>query len=72
VLRFTAWQKVHWSESNPGNKPRSWAARSKPSNQTQLGTDGVALEHMLALANMVSVHMLAALRLLDVSHQPDV
>jgi hypothetical protein len=47
VIRFMDWQHAN------GNADELWAGRSLPSHDTQARASGVALEHMLALANVV-------------------
>lgn len=63
LLRFTAWQLIYGDQNNPATLPRSWAARTTPTTQTQAGRygqlhassepDAVAVEYMVQLANRV-------------------
>lgn len=46
VLRF-----LDWSDANGNPASVTWAARSVPQRLVQDGTDGIALEHMVDLAN---------------------
>lgn len=46
LLRFAGWQKTEFGNS----RPRSWADRPLP-HQRQHTVEGVALEHMITLAN---------------------
>jgi len=55
VLRFCDWQRYDANFYNPNNKPNSFASRPKPTDPTQAGTGGVALEYMLQLANELSI-----------------
>lgn len=50
LLRFSAWQR---SSEHAPLPVRSWSGRATPANQTQDTPDGVALEHMIQLANAV-------------------
>lgn len=58
IVRFAPWQSF---QALGWDKPRSWAARTTPRNQTQAfaddwakkKNDGVAVEHMVQLANKV-------------------
>ena len=46
VLRF-----LDWSTANSNPVSVTWEARSSPDNLVQNGSDGIALEHMIDLAN---------------------
>lgn len=45
VLRFMDWMKTN------DQPPQEWSARTTPRNFSQTGPNGVAIEHMVALAN---------------------
>jgi hypothetical protein len=53
VLRFTQWQRVWGDTNNAQMRPRTLEERSTPSSHSYLRKDGVAVEHMVALANKV-------------------
>jgi hypothetical protein len=48
-VRFMDWQNTN------RNQPVSWATRTTPNSTINFGKDGVALEHMVALANASGV-----------------
>lgn len=49
AIRFLDWQRVN---DNPASR---WASRTLPSHSSQAGPGGVAVEHMVALANEAQV-----------------
>eukprot|EP01041_Mallomonas_annulata_P002765 gene2765-5448_t len=46
-IRFTGWQKI-------STNPKYWKTRTIPSSQTQHGSDGVAIEHMVDLVRILN------------------
>lgn len=48
ALRFMDWQNIN------GNLPIKWADRRLPASTSQMGPDGVAIEHMVDLSNKVA------------------
>jgi hypothetical protein len=52
TLRFTRWQKI-WGDERNTQMLRNWATRTTPKRQTQMTPDGIAVEHMVQLANKV-------------------
>ncbi|GIL87889.1 hypothetical protein Vretifemale_15934, partial [Volvox reticuliferus] len=58
LLRFSAWMLTSGDPSNPRLSPRDWAARTTPNHSSQVrDSDGVAVEHMVQLANTVGANM---------------
>ncbi|GIL87882.1 hypothetical protein Vretifemale_15929, partial [Volvox reticuliferus] len=58
LLRFSAWMRASSDPTNARNSPRSWAARTTPQHNSQVrDSDGVAVEHMVQLANTVGANM---------------
>ncbi|GIL67805.1 hypothetical protein Vafri_21080 [Volvox africanus] len=58
LLRFSAWMLTSWDPNNPRLLPRDWAVRTTPKHRTQVrDSDGVAVEHMVQLANTMGANM---------------
>lgn len=53
MLRFSGWLRVDTNDYNSQNNPRDWSRRTTTVNQTQNCLAGVALEYMIALANIL-------------------
>lgn len=53
ILRFSGWLRVDSNDYNSLNQPRDWSKRTTTMNQTQNCLQGVALEHMIALCNIL-------------------
>jgi hypothetical protein len=54
LLRFSGWLRVDSNDYNPMNQPRNWTLRTYITDQTQNCLAGVALEHMIALSNILN------------------
>ncbi|GIL67802.1 hypothetical protein Vafri_21078 [Volvox africanus] len=58
LLRFSAWMLTSGDPNNPRLLPRDWAVRTTPKHRTQVrDSDGVAVEHMVQLANTIGANM---------------
>jgi hypothetical protein len=49
-IRFTGWQKISCNSNS-----KTWATRTKSISQTQHGSDGVAIEHMVDLIRVTNI-----------------
>lgn len=54
VGRFSAIRFLKWAPSVENNRAVTWATRAKAGDGIIVGADGVAIEHMIALANAVN------------------
>ena len=54
LLRFCGWALIDSNDYNENNFRPAWRDRSTPASLTQAGPRGVALEYMVALANMLN------------------
>ncbi|GLC60709.1 hypothetical protein PLESTB_001660900 [Pleodorina starrii] len=59
LLRFSAWMWTSYSSDNPRTAPRNWTSRTttRHSSQVRDSGDGVAVEHLVQLANAVGANM---------------
>ena len=53
MLRFSGWLRVDANDYNTRNQPRDWSQRTTEDHQTQNCGQGVAIEHMIALSNIL-------------------
>ncbi|KXZ45525.1 hypothetical protein GPECTOR_53g111 [Gonium pectorale] len=62
LLRFASWMRANGNTGSSRTAPRDWAARTTPDHSSQVReADGVAVEHMVALANLVNASMWVSL-----------
>ncbi|GFR45710.1 hypothetical protein Agub_g7119, partial [Astrephomene gubernaculifera] len=58
LLRFASWMRASWNPDSSRNAPRNWTARTTPTFSSQVReSDGVAVEHLVQLANTVNANM---------------
>lgn len=53
ILRFSGWQRTDPNDYNAKNSARDPAVRTTPEFSTQNRLDGVSMEHMIELCNVI-------------------